>query len=178
MTSGEGLVADTAPLSRRRLAVAHLLIIVMFAGYAYCLATDTEYWPFSQYPMYSTVVRPGPSQYLALVAVPAGGQKPEFSIPDDKYIIPFDWVRLARAFERLVEMPDHQRKLEAALRDCWARYDRLRLAGRHRGPPLQAVRLYRMSWDYVDPDTQRTDSEPDHRDLLAEVTARDARPEQ
>ncbi len=158
-------------ISRRRVALVHGLILAMVAGSAFCIVTDTEYWPFSQYPMYSNIERPGPFWFLTLWGVPADGGKPEISITDDEYIMPFDWVRLNRAFARLEEMPGHQEKMEAALRDCWARYDRLRASGRHHSPPLQGIRLYRYSWNNVDPSAKLT--QPDHRELIAEVMGRD-----
>jgi hypothetical protein len=159
-----------ARMSRRRLIAAHGLIGVLLAGHAWCLIMDREYWPFSQYPLYATLARPGAFDYLMLFGVPSGGQ-PEFAITQKKYIQPFDWVRLNRAFARLEARPDDETQLAAGLQDCWARYDRLRDAGRHRGPALDAIRLYRYAWDHLDPRTSEADAQPDRRILLAEVTS-------
>lgn len=157
-------------MSRRRMTLVYGLIFIAVAGSAFCIVTDTEYWPFSQYPMYSNIEHPGPFNFLMMWGVPAEEGKSEFCITNEDYIIPFDWVRLNRAFTRLDEMLNHQEKLEAGLRDCWARYDRLRAAGIHHGPVLRGVRLYRYAWDYVDPHVKLKDERPDHRVLLAEVT--------
>ena len=138
-------------MSHRRLAWIHGLILTVLAGSLYCIAADAEYWPFSQYPMYSTIVRPGAYSDLTLVASTATEPAREFSLTAEKYLIPFDWVRLREALVRLEAQPDHRAKLSEALRGCWQRYDMLRRAGRHHGPPLAAVRLYRQTWEDVAP---------------------------
>jgi hypothetical protein len=53
------------------------------------------------------------------------------------------------------------------LRDMLERYERLRSAGAHDGPPLRAVRLYEVEWT-LDPHAANLQS-PDRKQLLAEV---------
>jgi hypothetical protein len=54
------------------------------------------------------------------------------------------------------------------LQDCLKRYEALRSAGRHHGPPLQGMRLYRVDWK-LDPWARNLDS-PDQKKLLFEIS--------
>lgn len=159
------------PLSRsRRLRGVGMVIATMIGGSLLCITTDQEYWPFSQYEMFSYPVATQPYAETSLIAVSApGGQ--EFSLRPHKYLKPFDWPRQRRALERLLERPDHDQTLAQALADIARRYEQRR--PRHRGPALQAVRLYRFEWDGVHPHDPAS-ADPDHIDrrvLLAEWAA-------
>jgi len=57
--------------------------------------------------------------------------------------------------------------LNEALLDSLKRYEKLRLAGLHDGPPLQGMRLYRTERQ-LSTQTENAD-QPDHRELIAEV---------
>jgi len=174
MTGREELIADATTLSRRRLVVIHVLIAAVLIGHAYCLATDTEYWPFSQYPMYSTLAKRGAYSDLMLVGVTATDPPRQISMTEDKYLLPFDWVRLREALLRLEAQPDHGTRLPEALRECWRRYDVLRRSGRHHSPPLAAVRLSRQTWEEVGPGAPSVDASTAHTALVAGVNDLDS----
>ena len=157
------------PISRQRKRAVNGLLFMVLGASLYCIAADTEYWPFSQYPMYSTIVHPGVYTDLTLVGVTATAPSRELSLTEDKYLIPFDWVRLREALTRLEAGPDHQARLAAALRGCWRRYGDLRRAGRHHGPPLAMVRLSRQTWEEVGPGAPSVETSTAHTALVAEV---------
>lgn len=168
MTRAAFMSAPAMP--RHRLWTAHAAIAVIVGGSLACIATDREYWPFSQYEMFSYPVATQPYAEIALMAVPAAGGE-EFSLRPHKYIKPFDWPRQRVALERLLARPDRDQALPRALADVARRYDLRR--SRHRGPALQAVRFYRFEWDGVDPH-EPSSAEPDRmarRVLLAEWRA-------
>ena len=86
------------------------------------------------------------------------------------YIQPFDQARLSVALERMEFKHNTERRhklLNKAVLDVLERYETLRLAGRHDGPPLQGVRLYKERWQ-LDVRAENVD-QPDHRRLIAEV---------
>jgi hypothetical protein len=65
---------------------------------------------------------------------------------------------------------ERRRTLQEALLDTLRRYEELRAAGRHDGPPLQSVRLYIVRWQL---DAQAANlNRPDYRRLIAEVERR------
>jgi hypothetical protein len=86
------------------------------------------------------------------------------SIRDSAYIEPFDSGRLRAALSRIASTPDPEKRsrlLNEALLDSLKRYEKLRLAGLHDGPPLQSMRLYRTE--------RQLDTQTESRELIAEV---------
>jgi len=158
-------------MSARRAWVAQTAILVVLGGSLYCIATDTEYWPFSQYEMYSQLERSGPMSDLQLVGVVDGEPPSEVPMKGPSTIRPFDWVRLRRAFQRILEQPDSATRLRVALQDCLVRYEARRVARHSRRQPMRAVRLYRLWWDGVSPRAPRSADRIMRRELLAEVVA-------
>jgi hypothetical protein len=63
--------------------------------------------------------------------------------------------------------PQRHPLLRTALQDCLARYEDLRRSGRHNGPALVGVRLYRLRWR-LDRWARNVDR-PDSRTLILEV---------
>ena len=54
-----------------------------------------------------------------------------------------------------------------ALQDCLRRYEALRASGLHRGPALQGLRLYRVTWT---PNPQVSNlNTPDSKEFVGEV---------
>jgi len=153
-------------MSRARRRVVYAALAVICAGSLVDLATDREHWPFSQYAMYSDVKRePYELRQLRLFGVPAAGE--EFALRQFEYIQPFDQVRLRLMLSEFRSDPKRQPLLATALQDCLSRYETLRRAGRHNGPPLAAVRLYELHW-HLDP-WARNAERPDRRTLVLEV---------
>jgi hypothetical protein len=155
-------VSGTSPMPRRRLLLVYALMAIILGGSLADLIRDTEHWPFSQYPMYSGAVQAHSFNVLRLFGVTEDGS--EISLHDDmRYLQPFDNSRLPQAFERAAE----QDQLKDAVLDCFLRYEALRRAGRHSGPRLRAMRLYRVYW-VLDPWARNIDN-PDRKDLFVEV---------
>jgi hypothetical protein len=158
--------ADKIAMSRPRLVVVYALGAVILGGALSELVRDTEHWPFSPYPMYSEL---SPSKTLSvprLYGVVQTSPLIEIQLDNGLYIQPFDNSRLADALEHARQKD----KLQEAVADCLTRYEVLRRAGRHDGPPLVAMRLYEVTWT-LDPSPSDL-NQPDHKELLTEVTAR------
>jgi hypothetical protein len=153
-------------MSGARRCVVYAALAVICAGSLVDLATDREHWPFSQYAMYSEVKRePYELRQLRLFGVPARGE--EFALRQVEYIQPFDQVRLRLILSEFRVDPRRRPLLATALQDCLTRYETLRRAGRHSGPPLAGVRLYELHWR-LDPWAHNADR-PDSRTLVLEV---------
>lgn len=155
-------------MSRASVRRAYAAIAIVAGGSLVCIAFDVEYWPLSQYPMYSTLEQPGPWTQWALVGVVDG--TPEQEVPvRGAALAPFDWVRLRKALQRLHARPDHAALLRRALEDCLARALAVRRTwGSSRGT-LRGLRLYQLEWDRVDPRHAATPERLSRTVLLAEA---------
>ena len=133
-------------MTRVRTWLAHAVIAVVAGGGLLAIATDTERWPFSPYPMYSWL-RPASYSMPVLVGVTDGEPEREFPLFAKAYLHPFNTGRLRDSFSlqlrRNVARPEGPRQ---TLLDCLRRYERRRRAGLHDGPALRAMRLYRLTW--------------------------------
>jgi glycosyltransferase involved in cell wall biosynthesis len=154
-------------MSASRLAVAAAVIAGTAAGSLYDIGTDQEHWPFSQYPMFSAVERDAILESPRVFGVTLGPDGTEIPLLDGNLIRPFDQCRLSTAFARTYNNPARRALVASMLRDALERYERLRAAGEHQGPPLAAVRLYAVTWT-LDP-RARNVTDPDQKRLLAEV---------
>lgn len=160
------------PFHRR--LVAYAAIVAVVGGHLYDLAMDWEHWPFSPYPMYSHRMGNELTVYR-LMGVVAGGSgggaagEAEAEIPliTRRYLWPLDSMSTAGALRRMHREPDREALLGEAMGDCLARYEARRAAGKHDGPPLSAIRLYRMTWE-MDPWARNRDR-PDRRELIYEA---------
>jgi hypothetical protein len=90
----------------------------------------------------------------------------EIQLDSNLYLQPFDLSRLPPALKQAAQ----ENTLDEAMIDCLTRYEALRRAGRHDGPPLVAMRLYMVTWK-LDPSLSNIDR-PDRKDLLTEVVPR------
>jgi hypothetical protein len=153
------------PTPGRRRLVAGLAAFIT-GGSLLELALDPpyrrEHWPFSQYQMYSLLPRNEVSM-RRLYGVVKGRSGREIPLWDGDSVHPFDNARLWFSWNRLDASPDRERLLPIALRDVLERYESRRAHGLHDGPPLEAVRLYRIEWTLGTP----TSDLP--RELLWEV---------
>ncbi|MEL6381773.1 MAG: hypothetical protein AAFQ89_04740 [Cyanobacteria bacterium J06626_18] len=91
----------------------------------------------------------GRVDHLAFVAIPEDGSAP-FPLYKHEHIHPYRWYRQRQAFRRILDGPDGEAAVQIALTDLLQRYEKGRQTGRHDGPPLQAIQLYRIDWQ-VDP---------------------------
>jgi hypothetical protein len=142
----------------------NLVLVGLIAGSAYDIVTDQEHWPFSQYPMFSGIWKSPTFTWPRLFGVTVEGR--EFPLDANRYVAPFDQSRLPKALRRMMDEPDGDRRLRAALPDLLARYEQLRGVS-HEGPPLVALRLYELEWT-IDPNAANVDH-PDRRRFIAEV---------
>ncbi len=156
-------------ISPPRLLLIQLGIAAIVLGSGFDMLVGREHWPFSHYPMYSRIERADTTTKLHLYGVARGPDAAEFPLLEPRYIAPFDKTRLTAALQRLRREPDGEARLREALRDALDRYEASRAEGRHDGPPLQAIRLYAVTWRY-DPGARNADR-PDRRELLLEVRA-------
>jgi GT2 family glycosyltransferase len=154
-------------MSLRRLVLAATLITATAFGSLYDIATDREHWPFSPYAMFSYAEQQPTLRVLRLFGVTGDTPSAEFPLLDSRFIQPFDQCRLATALAGTYYNVARRPSIPVMLGDVLERYERLRLAGLHDGPPLQAIRLYELEWT-LDPHAANLSS-PDRRQQLAEV---------
>lgn len=158
-------------MSTRRLLVAHFLILFVLAGSGYDIATRQEHWPFSNYPMFSTVHREPVLTWLRLFGVTSDGREiPLLSYND---LWPLDQSRLPLGLRRMADQPDGAAKVQRAITDVMVRYNARRANGAISGPEIQAIRLYKVGWT-LEPFAANLDL-PTSRVLLAESTGPDTR---
>jgi hypothetical protein len=150
-----------------RLLLAVGLIVTIVGASAFDIAADREDWPFSQYPMFSYVEREPRIERLRVMGVPARPGSSEIALLDSDLIAPFDQCRLSTALARTYNNPARRDVTNLMLADILRRYENARRAGKHDGPPLAAVRLYRMQWQ-LDPHARNV-ATPDERQPLREV---------
>ncbi|MFI5403246.1 MAG: hypothetical protein ACHQ1G_09935 [Planctomycetota bacterium] len=149
-------------MTRRRRLLANAVILAILCGQLLAIVLDRELWPFSPYSMYSDLRRGPAVTRLWLYGVAADGTEAPLEL---SMVHPYRFPQLETALSRL-----QGADVQEGLRDILARYEARRRAGRHAGPTLSALRLYRMTWT-ADPRVANRDR-PLERDLLAEAGAR------
>lgn len=135
---------SATPLPRHRLLTVYVLGAVILGGSLIAWVRDTEYWPYSPYPMFSSVVPRKDFKFTTLRVYAVTQQDPlvEFPLDDNAYIEPFDNASLVEALRIAL----NEKKLTPVLKDLFERYQVLRLAKIHNGPPIEGLRLYRVTW--------------------------------
>jgi hypothetical protein len=156
-----------ATLQRYRIWIAYAVIVVIAGGSLFDIALDTEHWPFSHYEMYSWIDRDYSLTRPRLFGVVESEPPHEIPLWEFQYIQPFDNARLHTALGRIHRSPTRKQRLSEALHDVLVRYEALRHAGRHNGPPLEGIRLYELYW-MLDPWARNADR-PDRQELILEV---------
>ncbi len=158
--------AREVAMSMPRLLIVYGLGAIILGGALPDLARDTEHWPYSQYPMFSQMQASNTYSMLRLYGVVQRSPVIELQLDSNLYLEPFDNSRILAALENARQKD----RLDEGVMDCLTRYEALRRAGRHEGPPLVAMRLYRVTWT-LDPSANNIDR-PDRKDLLTEVPPR------
>jgi len=166
----EAMVALNPPagkvaMSKPRLLVVYALGAVIFGGALFDLVRDTENWPFSPYPMFSEIP-PKTLSMLRLYGVVQRSPLVEIQLDNNLYLQPFDTSRVADALNHARQ----ENRLDEGVIDCLTRYEALRRAGRHHGPPLVAMRIYLVTWTPT-PSASNIDR-PDRKELWTEVAPR------
>jgi hypothetical protein len=164
----------TLGMTRFRVILLSTVSFLLIIGSLLSIIRDEEYWPFSPYPMFSGVNRtPYSSSTLQLYGVTQEEPHDEILIPTDRgdYIQPFEPSMFLTALKRIQSENNPKRSsrlLNKALLDSLKRYEKFRLAGRHDGPPLQGLRLYRVKKGDPEAGVENVDR-PDDRKLIAEA---------
>ena len=153
-------------MSTRRLVIANVLILFVIAGSAYDILTRQEHWPFSNYPMFSSVHRRPVLTWLRLFGVT--GDNREVALLSYNDLWPLDQSRLPLGLRRIADAPDSGPRLQRALTDVMLRYNERRAKGEIAGPELRGVRLYRLGWS-LEPFGANLNA-PSSRELLAEAS--------
>jgi len=152
-------------ISIGRLVAAHVLILGIVGSSVYDIATEQEHFPFSNYPMFSTVHRTPTLRWYRLFGVTTDGR--EVALLKYSQLWPLDQSRLPLGLRRIHQEPGHETRLKEALSDILQRYERRRAAGEHDGPPVCGLRLYEIGWD-LEPYAANLER-PGSRELIAEV---------
>ena len=157
-------VTQRRRISRAQLIVAHAVILLIIAGQALSIAFDVELWPFSPYPMYSTVRTDYSITRPTLYAVVDDGTGSEVMARDLAFFANDRAEgQLLRTYERDTDLP----QLRGALADLLARYDAARANDQQAGPPVRALRLYQTAWQLSG--ESAAEAAPQYRALLIEV---------
>ncbi len=151
-----------ATMSRPRRLLVNLVIAAILAGQGAAIVLDRELWPFSPYPMFSTAQRGPVVSRLWLYGVLPGGR--EVALTDRAAFLPLRLAQIEGGLGRLA--PEGLRE---GLGDLLARYEARRREGGHAGPPIEGLRLYRMTFE-IDALAASRDR-PLSRELLAEAPA-------
>lgn len=158
---------DAGGLTRGRRSFLLAALVGLVGGHAATFVVSGEkLWPFSDYSLYTEARDAAVAEQFLLVGVTAGPDSIELDLfrhPD--LILPHYRATHHGTFRRLAGAPD---SLVLAAEDCLRLYEARRVAHRHNGPPLIAVRVYRYEWRYVDVDA--TTRAPTSRTLLAQAT--------
>jgi hypothetical protein len=151
----------------RKKFLVYVVIVVITGGSLFDIITGKEHWPFSPYPMFSSVKRDYFLTKLQLFGVTESGSPQEISLSKSKFIQPLDNSRLSAALNRELQGEIRKQNINKILHALWSRYEVLRHEGRHNGPPLRGIRLYQSHWK-LDPHA-RNINQPDRRELIFEI---------
>lgn len=151
-------------MSSYRKVFASLIVLILIAGHAVVLITHRERWPFSMYPMFSSVSTSNYSE-VRLVGVSADGSDVELS---GKALAPFGPAGLREVLATAMRYPDTpiaRESLEALL-------DLLNRRQIDREEPEYAgIRTYLYRWS-LDPKGPEFFT-PEGRELKAEFSLED-----
>ena len=152
-------------MSRRRRRLVSRVVIVILLGHAAAVWAHAEAWPFSRYTLYTRTENWGDYMTLRLYGLTAAGA--EFPV-DHRYFPPMDSGRYSRALKKTFAWDDAKKPRKSELRKWAALYEANRRAGRHDGPALAVLRLYKVGWRML-PDAANRHAPPDGRHLRGEV---------
>ncbi len=119
-----------------------------------------EVWPFLDYRMYAETKVSPTIEWLELIGQTQG--ETQFPLTDARYFAPFEPSDLLTALYTVEGL--HQTastRAQGVLRDLLAVYEKRRHAGKHTGPALKSLDVYRIQWtaqpglpNYHQPDSQ------------------------
>lgn len=126
-------------MSPTRALLVKLVLAVLIVGHLVVQVYQREWWPFSRYPMYSTVFEPKVFKFLKVIAIKENGD--EWAIPIYRYFRPFMDNNLMQSFDR---HEDLQKRAEM-LRALFAWYGRSTIINK---PPIIGLRLYQYEYNF------------------------------
>ena len=145
---GEHIDAHTGcrrPLSRGQYLCAYVAMLVFGLPSVLLALVGGEFWPFLDYRMYAEAKLSPEVDWLALVGRTEDGEA--FSLDDVRYIVPFGPTEVLRALYSLDVLGDHDpTPARRALRGLLLAYEERRQAGKHNGPRLRILEVYRLRW--------------------------------
>lgn len=140
-----------------RILVVNSFLLFMMVGAVSAILTDTPYWPFSPYTMYSQHPKTKDLNYVALFAVTPKGEIPVWAGCN----LPPSYYRLRNWLQERYEKGEW-RVLRGIMIDCLKDE---KAAGRL---GWEKLRLYWLAWDFKKFDPK--DRGPLARTLLMEVS--------
>jgi hypothetical protein len=152
-------------VSRWRMILAHAVILFVFTGQAFSVLFDVELWPFSPYPMYSTVRTEYRLEHPTLYAIVDDGSGTEIPLREIAFFAEDRaQAQLLGIYEQVTDAPQFQQ----ALTELLARYNAERGDSTEVGPPLRGLRLYESTWQLA-PGASASEVAP-QRELIVEVS--------
>ena len=137
-------VRPVTGISPGRRAMVYCVIAAILVPHLYDIARQQEHWPYSNYPMWARLSKDWHVMAVAPVGLTEDPARPEVELSDPAYFAP-----VPLHFQRLtfgpLKKPSARR--DKVLGDYLRRYEDLRRAGKHDGPPLAGIRLYERYWD-------------------------------
>ncbi len=131
--------------TRRRLISAAIWLFLACCSFE--VLTGREHWPFSPYPMFSSVEEPTQVVRYRAWGLPVDdrlGRHIELADPD--WIAPLHHVRLNSALKKMADAPRPEAAYAASAREILQRYEHRRRQGHHDGPALRGVRLVALTF--------------------------------
>ncbi len=139
----------TAPIRLWRVMFVNLIVVWFVGGSLLLVVTERyEFWPILRYPIYANARSLPYYQTYRFYGIL--GDDREFPLSKPEYVYPFGMTKLETSLGRILRKRPGAAEMKEVLSDVLGRYESLRLAGRHDGPKLSGIRLYRVRWD-VDP---------------------------
>ena len=154
-----------------RVRLVYAVVGVIVVGHLYEIVRQQEHWPFTNYPMWARVSRDWHIREVMPFGVTEAPAPREFDLRDPKYFAPMPAIYQKLNFQRAASRANVRDRM---LADYLKRYELLRVAGKHGGPPLKAIRLYEWYWT-MDRRADNANS-PDRKTLLYEYPAPSTRP--
>lgn len=139
-------------MSAGRLATVSAVIAILVGTQLLDIALQIDHWPFSYYPMYAGMQ----SNTMWSFRVAGVTRDREWWLVPEKQLRPFDSGRIAYGFRNLL-LDNSEAAVGPILQNMYKIYEAGRRSGAHGGPPLQALRLYRLQWR-LDPSLSNKDT--------------------
>jgi hypothetical protein len=142
MTRSSRLRAAQSVFKMARL-LAFLVPISIQSSY---LFRQADGWLFGNFSLFSALSKSTRVTRYSIYGV-RQGEGTELRLDESAYWAPLDLLRIRAALELVARAPnDDEARLLGALME---RYRSNAERGRHRGPPLDSIRIYRVTYDWT-----------------------------